>query len=295
MAEPAQSGAGLDPDVDYQDIARWLGSIEFAWDIERSLEFALFRTYAVPSISGLLARTGKFAQEPRKRYDDTELLLAEPMEYGLDSARGVEAVERINAIHGRFRISNDDMLFVLSTFVCEPVRWMQAYGKRPFSEVEQRAWVNYYRDLGARMGIGGIPSDYGAFDRLNRAYEAAHFQFAPSNREIAEASLDLLLGFYLPKALFAVGRPVALALMDGPLLAAVGYEAPSARVRSVVLAIMRLRARVLRVLPRRRKARLITARKRPSYPGGYVIAELGAGPLRAGAGARNQATRAAKR
>ena len=68
----------------------------FSWDIERALEFALFRTYVVPSISGLLARTWEFANRPAKRYDDTELLLSEPLENGLDSLRGRTAIARIN-------------------------------------------------------------------------------------------------------------------------------------------------------------------------------------------------------
>lgn len=67
----------LDPATDYERIVFLLGSCEFAWDIEKALEFALFRTYGVPSISGLLSRTGAFLGDTRKRYDDTELLLSE--------------------------------------------------------------------------------------------------------------------------------------------------------------------------------------------------------------------------
>ena len=37
-----------------------LAFVDFPWDINKALEFALLRTYAVPSISGLLARTGVF-------------------------------------------------------------------------------------------------------------------------------------------------------------------------------------------------------------------------------------------
>jgi hypothetical protein len=46
--------ASLDAVKDCREIALLLSSLEFSWDIERALEFALFRTYAVPSISGLL-------------------------------------------------------------------------------------------------------------------------------------------------------------------------------------------------------------------------------------------------
>ncbi|WP_240544744.1 hypothetical protein [Paracoccus sp. AK26] len=114
--------ASLDPVTDCQEIARLLMTCEFSWDIERALEFALFRTYAVPSISGLLARTGEFECRPRKRYDDTELILSEMIENGFDSAPARCALARMNDMHSRYRIANEDMLYVLSTFVIEPIR-----------------------------------------------------------------------------------------------------------------------------------------------------------------------------
>ena len=40
----------LDPENGHQEIVSLLTNYEFPWDIEKALEFALFRTYAVPSI-----------------------------------------------------------------------------------------------------------------------------------------------------------------------------------------------------------------------------------------------------
>lgn len=120
MSRWSKEIAQLDPSVDYERIVYLLSTFEFAWDIEKALEFALFRTYGVPSISGLLSKTGAFRKDTQKRYDDTELLLAEIAESGQDSVRGQVAMTRINDMHARYRISNDDMLYVLSTFVTEP-------------------------------------------------------------------------------------------------------------------------------------------------------------------------------
>ena len=36
----------------------------------------------------------------------------------------------MNRMHGRYAISNDDYLYVLSTFVLVPIRWNHAYGWR---------------------------------------------------------------------------------------------------------------------------------------------------------------------
>ena len=40
----------LDPATDYHEIYRIMAAHEFPWDMNQALSFALFRTYAVPSI-----------------------------------------------------------------------------------------------------------------------------------------------------------------------------------------------------------------------------------------------------
>ena len=267
--------AALDARADCREIAFLLGACEFSWDIERALEFALFRTYAVPSISSLLARTGEFERCPRKRYDDTELILSEIVENGFDSPRGQAALGRMNDMHGRFRISNEDMLYVLSTFVFEPVRWLERYGRRPMTDHERTAWFHYHSELGRRMGIAHIPQDMAGLEAINRQAEATRFRFAESNRRIGAVTRDLLLGFYLPTRLVPAGRPVVHAFMDTPLLVAMGFPAPPSWLRRAVSASMRLRRAVLHLLPPRRRPRRITALPRPTYPDGYRIEALG--------------------
>lgn len=265
----------LDPSVDYERIVYLLNACEFAWDIHQALGFALFRTYAVPSISGLLSRTGEFTNRTSKRYDDTELILSEISENGQESDRGQAAITRMNEMHGRYRISNDDMLYVLSTFVMEPVRWLERFGWRAMSAREVTASVNYYRNLGVKMGIKDIPEDFAGFDTFNRAYEAEHFRYADTNAEIANLTRDLLLSFYLPKTLIPLGRPVVHALCDAPLRKAMGFPTPPRWLDMLIHTGLRVRAFVLRLLPARRTPRNLTGRPRPSYPGGYRIEELG--------------------
>ena len=43
--------ARLDPHEEFEEIYRILAAHEFPWDLNQSLSFALFRTYAVPSIA----------------------------------------------------------------------------------------------------------------------------------------------------------------------------------------------------------------------------------------------------
>nr|MBI1231209.1 DUF2236 domain-containing protein [Cytophagales bacterium] len=270
--------AGLNPDRDWHRIAFLLTFHCFPWDMEKALEFALFRTFGIPAISRVLAGTGEFTQRTRKRYDDTELILYEILENGMDSERGMQAIARMNAMHGRFKISNDAFLYVLSTFVFEPIRWMDRFGWRPFTEEEKQATFINYRELAKRMDIHDVPENLEAFDRFNKDYEQKHFQYDPANYEVGLKTLDLLLGFYLPERLIPPFRPFAITLIDPPLRKAMGFADPPAWLERVVMRGMKTRAKVLRLLPETSSPRLGTTKKRPTYPNGYTIQELGTFP-----------------
>src|SRR6185369_4071251 len=95
----------LDPRKDYRRIVYLDTFHEFPFDHLRAVEFALFRTFAVPSISKILAATHEFELRAQKRRDDTDLLLSEILEHGFESERGKAALRRMNRVHGRFAIS----------------------------------------------------------------------------------------------------------------------------------------------------------------------------------------------
>ena len=165
----------LDPERDFAEIYRLMGTFEFPWDMNQALSFALFRTYAVPSIGALLARTGEFTERTQKRYDDTVLILDAVLEHGVGRAEGRTAIRRMNQMHRSYDIWNDDLRYVLATFVVTPIRWIDDFGWRPMSEIERVASANYYRELGRHMGIRDIPETWQGFARLLDAYEREHF------------------------------------------------------------------------------------------------------------------------
>jgi hypothetical protein len=265
----------LDPVVDHQRIAFLTSLHEFPWDTTRSLELALFRAFAVAKGTSLLAGTGEFTQRTQKRYDDTVLLLAEILEHGYDSQRGKAALRRINQMHGRYSIPNDEFLYVLSTFVFEPIRWNARFGWRPLLRKEKLASFYFWREIARRMAIRDLPDDYEAFERYYDEFALKNYQYAPENRALAVATRDLFLGWYLPKPLWPLGRPFIHAMMDDQLLDAVGLPRPHPAVRRFTEAAVRLRSRIIRRLAPRRKPRLITGQRHPTYPKGYTIEELG--------------------
>jgi hypothetical protein len=268
----------LDPEKDFLEIYRISSFHEFPWDTVQSLGFALYRTYAVPSIGRLLARTGEFAARPQKRYDDTVLILDAILEHGFDSEQGREALRRMNRMHGHYPISNDDFRYVLSTFVVVPKRWLDAYGWRRYTDHELRAATLYFRTLGRHMGIRDLPETFAGFEALLDAYEREHFRFDEGGRSVSDATLDLFQSWY-PGAAGRLMRRASVCLLDEELREAFGYPAPPAALSAVVRGGLRLRGRVVRLLPPRREP--FCARRSPNvrgYKDGYRLAELGTFP-----------------
>src|SRR3954452_18893056 len=270
----------LDPAVDFREICRLMTTREFPWDMNQALSFALFRTYAVPSIGGLVARTGELVDRVQKRYDDTVLILDEILEHGPTEGDGRTALRRMNRMHGAYGISNDELRYVLSTFAVMPIRWMADYAWRPMTEIERIAHVNYYRELGRYMGITEIPETWQAFARYLATHDRQHFPFDEGGRRAADAPLALLSTFppnqLLPEALV---RRMSYALMDDPLIEALRFPRPNAVFRSLVRAGLKARGRLLRFFPPRRRP--LYPRDLPqirSYPHGYDVAELGTFP-----------------
>ncbi|MFB8777567.1 oxygenase MpaB family protein [Streptomyces broussonetiae] len=269
----------MDLHEDASEIHRLSTAYEFPWDYTRALELALYRTYAVPSIGRLLAETAELTDRAQKRYDDTSLLLDAIVEHGFDSEQGRTAVRRINQMHHRYDISNDDMRYVLCTFVVTPRRWIDAYGWRRLSGHEVVAATVHYRTLGRRLGIKDVPDSYEAFEECLDAYEDAHFAWDPSARRVSDATLDLM-GSWYPRPLAPLLRTATLSLLDDSLLRAFRYRPPGAATRALVRRAVRTRGRVVRLLPPRRQPHFARQnREIKGYPNGYQLNELGTWPV----------------
>jgi hypothetical protein len=265
----------LDPERDHQRICYLSACYDFPWDTARSLELALFRTFCVPRMSRIMVSTGEFVQRAQKRYDDTVLILAELLEWGYDSERGRTAQRTMNRLHGLYPIRNEDYLYVLSTFVFEPIRWNARFGWRQLVEQEKRASFHYWRAVGKRMGIKAIPETYEELERYNVQYEQAEFRYAESNRIIADATREAFRQWF-PSPLRRLVDQAIYALLDTAALDAFGYPHPSPATRRLVESGLKLRANALRLFPRRRLPKLLTQRRHRTYPRGYRVEELGA-------------------
>jgi len=180
----------------------------------------------------------------------------------------------MNWAHGHYRIANDDFLYVLSTFVYEPVRWIDAFGWRKTCLTERLGYYYFWHAVGTRMGIVDIPGSYEQFEAWSREYERQHFRFAASNRRVGVATRNLFAS-WAPRACARAVHTAIYALLDDEVRVAFGFPAPSPIARTVVRGALTVRARLIRHLPPRRRPHFFMDDPNRSYPAGYRIGELG--------------------
>jgi hypothetical protein len=271
----------LDPGRDHQRIVFLSCRVDFPWDTTRALEFALFRTFGVPAVSALLHKTKEFELRAQKRYDDTDIIVSEIMEHGYDSERGRAAIARMNDIHGRFQIRNQDFLYVLSTFVLEPIRWNERFGWRRMLEKERVALFHFWRAVGERMNLRDIPASLPELERFSNDYEREHYRHTEANHRVGAATRELFKSWFPRWTRPLVERGIH-AFMDDTLIEAFGFPKPSPALRRTVQMALKLRGHALRLWPRRRQPLLRTKMKHRSYPCGYAMETIGPDSAAAG-------------
>ncbi|MGI5149209.1 oxygenase MpaB family protein [Plantactinospora sp. CA-294935] len=264
----------LDPARDCHRIYRTTALWEFPFDVRMGLLLAFWRTFAVPSIAELLAATGETTSRTERRADDTGILMYTLIEHGLDHPLGRAATRRLNQLHRRYAIDNDDYLYVLGTFVFVGSRWIDRHGWRPLCCHERTAIYHFYAELGRRLRITGIPPDLDSYADWYDTFEAERFAATPAARQLITATKGLLAD--LPRPLVPVGERVADALLDPPLRAAVSVAPPPWWARALLAGGLAGRAAYLRhgAAPRRRQY-LDGGLRAKTYPDGYDIATVG--------------------
>jgi hypothetical protein len=263
----------LDPERDHHAIYRASALYEFPFDTRLGLLLAFWRTFAVPSIAELLDDTGETTKRTRKRADDTGILMFELIDHGPDDARGRTAIRRLNQIHRRFAITNEEYLYVLGTFIFVPTRWIDRHGWRPLCCHERAASFHFYRELGRRMNIKEIPASYADFQTFFDDFERARFGYSPAGARLILATKDLLAT--LPAPLVPAGRALADALLDPTVRHATGVAEPTRLTTTALRAALAARGWWLRHQRPRQLSRFADGIDTRTYPDGYDLAEVG--------------------
>ncbi|KAE8154458.1 67 kDa myosin-cross-reactive antigen family protein [Aspergillus avenaceus] len=264
--------------------------LEFPATSLKALQFALFRTYGIPSISRLLLKTSQLANPTTsfKRYADTGALIGQFMTFAPTSDRAITAIARTKFLHTGYRASGkileSDMLYTLSLFAIQPIRFVEMFEWRSFSELERCAIGTYWKSLGDALDIDfrALPSGCTGFrdgvhfiDELTEwscQYEVEHMKPSPENKAVADKTMDVLI-YSLPGWLKGSGVRLASCLMDERLRVAMMYDSPHRAYYAVIRAAVAVRRFSLRylMLPRPESLRQEAFSESPNQYGRYYI------------------------
>lgn len=233
-----------------QAILHRLSDWEFPTMVLLGLQMALLRTYGIPSISRLLAATRQLGQGDNvgRRYADTSLIMHEIYANAPDTARSAEAYARLNYLHSVYikagKISNDDLLYVLSLFMYDPVDAIKLYDWRSLTEMERCAFGVFHHGMGTAMDIDFSPLPSAAagfrdglhfYDELyawSKAYERAQMLPAQSNHDVAVHTVNLIKGDF-PAFLHPHVEHLVYSVFNDRFLAACKFPTPSRAYRLV--------------------------------------------------------------
>jgi hypothetical protein len=185
---------GPNPLMDYERIYRSIAVDVFPAETRAALVQAVLHTFAVPSVSAVLADTAAITTDTKARLAHTGDLLGQLTAYGLSDPRSRAALRAINRAHAGRHIANEDYLYVLAAFIVVPTRWIQRHGHRPLTPHERAATYMFYRELGRRMGIKAIPASYEEFESFYDGYQRQHAAYTGQAGQLAEAVVSLKAG-----------------------------------------------------------------------------------------------------
>ncbi|KAI7852998.1 hypothetical protein BDC45DRAFT_442825 [Circinella umbellata] len=252
---------------------------DFPFISRTSLEFALFKTYSVPTISKTLYGTTEFSKNTSRRAEDTELILFEvadvyphvealkkenpnvsPNEIKEQQERSKIALNRMNELHSKYSILNGDYLYTLSLFIVEPIKWINKYEWRQLEPIEKN---EYAKD---------------------------HVKYAPTNWKVGLPTVEHLLTRY-PKFAAPLAHKLIPALLDPIDVIGFGLEKPQEWAKKLVKLTFFIRSNLLRHLalprfqdkirtpvkpdPKTNLYKPLYDLYKPNYPSGYCIYELG--------------------
>ncbi|GAP82441.2 putative dephospho- kinase [Rosellinia necatrix] len=248
-----------------QQVIRYLACYEFPEFHLLALQFGLFKTYGVESISRLLLATRNLTDPVKslKRYEDTATLISEFMFHAPDSERTVQALARVNFLHSKYvregTISNADLLYTLSVFVLEPGRFARRYEWRALNEVERCAYGVFWKAIGDAMGIeyAGLLARHGAWrdgidwvddiEEWARRYEADHMKPSPVANKPARALIPMLT-YWLPWFAKPFAEEAICVLMGDRVREAFMLPEPGIVAAATVYPLLLMRSLFLRYL-----------------------------------------------
>ena len=209
--------AALDPVRDNEEITRLSLEVRYgdAFFVHAAYTVAFARQVAVPSIARIVYRggTGDLMKNVGRRNEDTLLYFGEMLRHGHSSARGRAVIARMEQIHSRFGIADDDKLYTLASLVFESDRILDGFGIDRITAAERLARYHFWRGVGEQMRLS-VPESPSAFLAWTLDYEERHYRYTAGGRALVDQLFADWRQRWFPGPLRRAAEPVLLSVFD---------------------------------------------------------------------------------
>ena len=175
---------------------------------------AILRSLTVKDLVLRLFQDSKLNNQTYERLLRTRQLICSLIFHGIDHESGQKAIKIINRAHSNVVVTNEDYLYVLSTFFLEPFEWDACFGKSQISTEDKQIVVNFWQEIGEAMHLSNFPEDLVAWHVFQEAYEKKYMGFSEAGRDIATQSIVDFSRQAFPVGLHWLGRQVLLATLN---------------------------------------------------------------------------------
>jgi hypothetical protein len=264
--------AALDPIVDNEEAARLTFEVLYGDPIAVHAGYLVgfSRQVAVPGIARVVYRGGggENLRDVARRTDDSLTLLGAFLRWGHSSPQGRAAIARMEEIHKRFAITDEQKRYTLATLIFEAERVGRQLGFNPLTANQREASWRFWRGVAEQMPLGGLPSTAGELWRWMLGYEREHWGYTDDGRRVVDRFFEDWTTRWFPRPARALARQALLAVMDEDLRAVLRLEDPSRRVQRLLRASARvyLPLTLVRPLPTNRSWMSYFARRHAGAP-----------------------------
>lgn len=235
--------AALDPVEDNEEAARLTFEVLHGDPVAVHVAYLIgfSRQVAVPDIARVIYRGGggKNLRDVARRTADTLALFGAFLHFGHASPQGRAAIARMEQIHARFEITDEQKRYTLATLIFEGQRIGRHLGSDILTANQREASWCFWRGVAEQMPLGGLPASAEELWRWMVEFEREQWRYTEEGRLVVDRFFEDWARRWFPARAMPLARQILLALMDDDLRAALHLENP----RWPVQGLLRVSAR----------------------------------------------------
>jgi hypothetical protein len=168
---------------------------------------------------------------------------------GLVDPASEAAFAKARLYHQPLDVSGNEFRHGMVVFVTSIMTWIRRFGWRTIDEADEKVLVHFFKRVGQRIGVTGLPEDFAGYARLYAAYRQQRpLCINEKGKELFRLGLRLE-GQGRPRILNCLATQLYSSCLDPDCCRALGLRRPNRLIRAGSEVVWRLRCRLVNCSP----------------------------------------------